>query len=70
MFNFKVDTKDCETFDIEYTNSQGLQNALIFRKDGEWALVPRVDANNVWIATARYQWPEVLKRALIILSAN
>lgn len=70
MAMLKIETQDQLVFAIVYTNSQGRQDADFRRTSEGWRLIPRVGAASVFAASNRVDWPEALKRALVILSAS
>lgn len=62
-----IHSADLTLFTIEYDGETDEQTARLVL-EGEWLLNPRIGAAPKWIASARIEWPEALKRSLIALT--
>jgi uncharacterized protein with LGFP repeats len=65
-----IDADTSLSWDIEYITNAGRKTALLRMKDGAWYLTREPQAGESWVAGVRVEWPEALKRALIVLTAT
>ena len=62
----KIATSDLLSFTIEYINGEAKRDAILVLQQGGWYLA---DSNkSKWIANPTIDWPEALKRSLIIVT--
>jgi hypothetical protein len=65
-FMLKIESDNLTDFIIEYENGAKRYAALGLRDNG-WMLMPDMNTKPKWIAGAAIEWPEALKRSLIII---
>jgi hypothetical protein len=62
----KIATDDLLSFIIEYSNDEVKRNAVLVLQQGGWYLAD--NNKSKWVANPTIDWPEALKRSLIIVT--